>query len=73
MDAPVATGSGRHDAISAGRGGKQAGATLRLGAGRDRLGTSIDSMAVGVGLAFVDVDIIPVAAASGLATSADAP
>ncbi|UXH76600.1 manganese efflux pump MntP [Roseateles amylovorans] len=30
--------------------------------------TSIDAMAVGVGLAFVDVDILPVAAAIGLAT-----
>lgn len=30
--------------------------------------TSIDAMAVGVGLAFIDVDIVPVAAAIGLAT-----
>ena len=30
--------------------------------------TSIDAMAVGVGLAFIDVDIIPVAGAIGLAT-----
>ncbi|KQP43069.1 manganese efflux pump MntP [Pseudorhodoferax sp. Leaf274] len=32
--------------------------------------TSIDAMAVGVGLAFLDVDILPVAAAIGLATFA---
>ncbi len=32
------------------------------------LATSIDAMAVGVGLAFVGVDILPVAAAIGLAT-----
>lgn len=32
--------------------------------------TSIDAMAVGVGLAFIDVDILPVAAAIGLATFA---
>ncbi|WP_326544099.1 manganese efflux pump MntP [Pseudorhodoferax sp.] len=32
--------------------------------------TSIDAMAVGVGLAFLDVDIVPVAAAIGLATFA---
>jgi putative Mn2+ efflux pump MntP len=32
------------------------------------LGTSIDAMAVGVGLAFVDVDILPVAVAIGLTT-----
>ena len=32
------------------------------------LGTSIDAMAVGVGLALVDVDILPVAAAIGLTT-----
>jgi len=30
--------------------------------------TSIDAMAVGVGLAFIDVDILPVAAAIGVAT-----
>ena len=30
--------------------------------------TSIDAMAVGVGLAFIDVDILPTAAAIGLAT-----
>lgn len=30
--------------------------------------TSIDAMAVGVGLAFIEVDIVPVAAAIGLAT-----
>ena len=30
--------------------------------------TSIDAMAVGVGLAFIDVDIFPIAAAIGLAT-----
>jgi len=34
------------------------------------LGTSIDAMAVGVGLALVDVDILPVAAAIGLTTCA---
>jgi putative Mn2+ efflux pump MntP len=34
------------------------------------LATSIDAMAVGVGLAFLDVDIVPVAAAIGLATFA---
>jgi manganese efflux pump family protein len=32
--------------------------------------TSIDAMAVGVGLAFLDVDIVPVAAAIGFATFA---
>ena len=32
--------------------------------------TSIDAMIVGVGLAFVEVDILPVAAAIGLATFA---
>ena len=32
------------------------------------LATSIDAMAVGVGLALLDVDIVPVAAAIGLAT-----
>ena len=32
------------------------------------LGTSIDAMAVGVGLAFVDVDIVTVAAAIGATT-----
>ena len=32
--------------------------------------TSIDAMAVGVGLAFIDVDILPVAAAIGVATFA---
>lgn len=32
------------------------------------LATSIDAMAVGVGLAFLDVDILPVAAAIGLTT-----
>lgn len=32
--------------------------------------TSIDAMAVGVGLAFLDVDILPIAAAIGLATFA---
>jgi putative Mn2+ efflux pump MntP len=31
-------------------------------------GTSIDAMAVGVGLAFIDVDILPTAAAIGLTT-----
>lgn len=34
------------------------------------LATSIDAMAVGVGLAFLDVNILPVAAAIGLATFA---
>ena len=34
------------------------------------LGTSMDAMAVGVGLAFLDVDIVPVAAAIGLTTLA---
>ena len=34
------------------------------------LGTSIDAMAVGVGLALIDVDIVPVAAAIGLTTCA---
>jgi putative Mn2+ efflux pump MntP len=34
------------------------------------LATSIDAMAVGVGLAFIDVNIVPVAAAIGLATFA---
>jgi manganese efflux pump family protein len=32
------------------------------------LGTSIDAMAVGVGLAFIDVNILPVAAAIGFST-----
>jgi putative Mn2+ efflux pump MntP len=32
------------------------------------LATSIDATAVGVGLAFIDVNIVPVAAAIGLAT-----
>ena len=32
------------------------------------LGTSIDAMAVGVGLAFLDVNIVPVAAAIGFTT-----
>ena len=32
--------------------------------------TSIDAMAVGVGLAFVDVDVVPIAVAIGLATFA---
>ena len=32
------------------------------------LATSIDAMAVGVGLAFIDVEIVPVAVAIGLAT-----
>lgn len=34
------------------------------------LGTSIDAMAVGVGLAFLDVNIVPVAVAIGLTTFA---
>lgn len=33
------------------------------------VGTSIDAMAVGVGLAFVDVEIVPTALAIGLATT----
>ncbi|MGZ5236004.1 MAG: manganese efflux pump MntP [Caldimonas sp.] len=32
------------------------------------LATSLDALAVGVGLAFLDVDIVPIAAAIGLAT-----
>lgn len=39
-----------------------------LGLALTGLATSIDAMAVGVGLAFIDVDIVPVAAAIGLAT-----